>query len=202
MSCFGCMSEPDSVKRCSRCKINTYCSVRCQTAHWRRHKPNCLPSDSAVHQLFHFCALDIFPPSTDPIWWQFGFASISQYHGDVISREGYTALQILLGLYQAIRIDVSLAEDGYALQPPRNTMGMSKKMLQKAYKTNTLDDLLHHYISNSISSYGDKIAKYLVWWCQNKLIIGPTKPTSSNKEEWQKIKEETRKNIYTKYYAQ
>ncbi|CAB3980340.1 Hypothetical predicted protein [Paramuricea clavata] len=200
MSCFRCTKEDESVKRCSRCKINTYCSVGCQTAHWRRHKPNCLPADSEVHQLFHICYEDLFPASTNPIWWQFGFANISEYHGNVISREGYTALQILLGLYQAIRIDVSFAEDPSLLQSPGNTMGMSKKMLQKAYKANGLDDLLQRYISNSISSYGDRVAKYLFMWRQNKLIIGPTRPTSSNMVEWHKIKEESRRNIFVKYY--
>jgi hypothetical protein len=188
------------MKRCSRCKINTYCSVGCQKAHWRRHKPNCLPADSEVHQLFHICYKDLFPASTNPIWWQFGFANISEYHGNVISREGLTALQILLGLYQAIRIDVSLAEDSSLLQLPGNTMGMSKKMLQKAYKANGLDDLLQHYISNSISSHGNRVAKYLFMWRQNKLIIGPTRPTSSNMVEWHKIKEESRRNIFVKYY--
>ena len=202
MSCFGCFKEPESVKTCSRCKINTYCSVTCQTQHWRRHKPNCLPSESEVHQLFHFCAQDVFPTSTDPIWWQFGFANVSEYHGDVVTRESFTALEILLGLYQAIRIDVALAEDHVPYQPPGNTMGMSKKMLQKAYETNTLDDLLHHFITNSISSSGNRVAKYLFWWRENKLIIGPTRPTLINKEDWQKMKNKTRKNIYQKYYEQ
>jgi hypothetical protein len=111
-------------------------------------------------------------------------------------------LQILLGLYQAIRIDVALAEDASSFQPPGNTMGMSKKMLQKAYKNNALDDLLHHFISNSISSSGNRVAKYLFWWHENKLMIGPTRPTSSNKEEWEKMKNEARKNIYKKYYEE
>ena len=200
MWCFDCMKNHESVKTCSRCKINTYCSVRCQTAHWPLHKPNCLPEDSAVHKLFHVCWEDLIPASTNPIWWQFGFANISEYHGIVISREGCTALQILLGLYQAIRIDVSLAEDPIPFRPPGNTMGMSKKMLQKAYNANRLDDLLQRYISNSISSHGNRVAKYLFMWHQNKLIIGPTRPTSSNMVEWHKIKEETRRNIYVKYY--
>ena len=202
MACFGCFEEPESVKRCSRCKINTYCSVTCQTRHWRRHKPNCLPSISEVHQLFRFCRQDLFPPSTDPTWRQFGFASISQYHKDVVLENGYSALEVLLGLYQAIRIDISLAEDISSMQSPGNTMGMSKKMLQKAYETNTIDDLLQHFISNSISSSGTRVAKYLFWWRENKLIIGPTRPTSSNKAEWKKIKKDTRKNIYAKYYKQ
>lgn len=202
MSCFNCINEHESVKTCSRCKINTYCSVRCQTAHWRRHKPNCLPSDAAVHQLFKACRQDLFPATTDPIWWQFGFANVSQYHKSVVSKEGLDALQILLGLYQAIRIDVSLAEDGYAGQPPRNTMGMSKKMLQKAYETNTLDDLLHHFISNSTSNYGNNVAKYLFWWREYKLMIGPTRPTTGDKKEWQKVKKEMREKIYTKYYQE
>ncbi len=203
MYCFGCMEQHENVKTCSRCKINTYCSVACQTSHWPRHKRNCLPADCAVHQLFHICAQDIIPPSNDPVWWQFGFASVSQHHGDVyMAREGLIALQILLGVYQAIRIDVSLAEDPIPFQPPGNTIGMSMKMLQKAYKANTLDDLLHRYISNSISSNGYRCAKYLYWWRQNQLIIGPTIPTSSDNDEWQRIKEEARQNIYTKYYAE
>ena len=202
MSCFNCIDEHESVKTCSRCKINTYCSVRCQTAHWPRHKPNCLPSDAAVHHLFKACAMDLFPETTEPIWWQFGFANVSIYHSSVVSRAGLNALQILLGLYQAIRIDVSCAEGCIPGQPARNSMGMSKKMLQKAYETNTLDDLLHHFISNSISNYGNNVAKYLFWWHENKLIIGPTRPTTSDKKEWKKIKKEMRKKIYTKYYQE
>lgn len=62
----------------------------------------------------------------------------------------------------------------------RPTMGMSKKMLQKAYETNTLDELLHRFTNNSISSYGDRVARYLFWWRENKLIIGPTIATSRN----------------------
>ena len=203
MVCFNCERDNGNEKTCSRCKINKYCSVQCQTMHWPRHKVNCLPSDSAVHKLFTACAMDLFPATTDPIWWQFGFASVSKHHGDVMSREGYTALQILLGLYQAIRIDIMLTEDTSSLSTvPRNTMDICKKMLQKAYKTNTLDDLLHHFISNSISNYGNRVAMYLFWWRENKLIIGPTEPITENEEEWLKLQEEMRKNIYTKYYGE
>ena len=202
MLCLNCMKHDENCKTCSRCKINTYCSVGCQTAHWRRHKPNCLPSDAEVHQLFQACARDLFPATTDPTWWQFGFANVSKYHGNVVSSEGLDALTILLGLYQAIRIDVSLAEDGFPGQPPGNTMGMSKKMLQKAYEKNALDELLHHFISNSISSYGNRVARYLFWWRENQLVIGPTRPTTSDKNEWQKIKKEMRDKIYTKYYQE
>ena len=90
---------------------------------------------------------------------------MSEYHGNVVSSEGLDALTILLGLYQAMRIDVSLAEDGFAGQPPGNTMGMSKKMLQKAYETNVLDELLHHFISNSISGYGNRVRTGLQGIC-------------------------------------
>ena len=202
MLCVNCMNNHEIVKTCSRCKINTYCSVECQTAHWPRHKPNCLPPDAAVHQLFKTCAQDLFPATTNPVWWQFGFANVSECHRSVVSREGLDALTILLGLYQAIRIDVALAEDTYSGQPPGNTMGMSKKMLQKAYETNTLDDLLHKFISNSISSYGNRVARYLFWWCEYKLVIGPTRPSTGDNEEWQKTIKEMREKIYIKYYKE
>lgn len=200
MFCFQCLEQGENFKQCSRCKVNIYCSVRCQTQHWKRHKKNCLPPDSEVHQLFRVCAEDLIPASNNPIWWQFGFANVLEYHGWSMSREGLTPLQILLGIYQAIRIDVSLDEDPIPITPPGNTMGMSKKMLQKAYKSNTLDDLLHRFITNSISNRGNSVAKYLFWWQEQKLVIGPTRPTLSNMVEWHKVMEKMRKDIYIKYY--
>ncbi|KIP12171.1 hypothetical protein PHLGIDRAFT_21229 [Phlebiopsis gigantea 11061_1 CR5-6] len=44
--CFHCNEEipQGDVKRCSRCRITTYCSKECQRAAWKsRHKEHCVP---------------------------------------------------------------------------------------------------------------------------------------------------------------
>ena len=38
--CFTC-AEMDSTKRCSQCKVATYCDETCQRLHWRIHKRHC-----------------------------------------------------------------------------------------------------------------------------------------------------------------
>lgn len=39
-SCTYC-NVRTNVRKCSRCKIAKYCSVKCQRSHWPRHKMNC-----------------------------------------------------------------------------------------------------------------------------------------------------------------
>ncbi|KAL8291710.1 hypothetical protein RQP46_001968 [Phenoliferia psychrophenolica] len=44
--CGGCPSPVDTVnlKRCSRCKKQTYCTESCQKRDWKRHKLECVPA--------------------------------------------------------------------------------------------------------------------------------------------------------------
>ena len=44
--CENCHQEREvsELQRCSRCKKVTYCSEKCQKAHWKLHKPSCWPA--------------------------------------------------------------------------------------------------------------------------------------------------------------
>lgn len=44
-SCFVCNIIPNTPKRCSRCKNVIYCSEKCQTKDWKRHKTDCKIND-------------------------------------------------------------------------------------------------------------------------------------------------------------
>jgi hypothetical protein len=39
--CELCSKEQEKMKKCSKCKAVTYCSVECQKAHWSIHKTAC-----------------------------------------------------------------------------------------------------------------------------------------------------------------
>jgi tetratricopeptide (TPR) repeat protein len=39
--CTGCARERDAARACGKCMSAWYCSVECQRAHWRTHKPAC-----------------------------------------------------------------------------------------------------------------------------------------------------------------
>ena len=41
--CAVCNKIPQNLKRCSRCRSVSYCSVECQRADWTRHKSLCTP---------------------------------------------------------------------------------------------------------------------------------------------------------------
>ncbi|GAB4816194.1 hypothetical protein N2152v2_003240 [Parachlorella kessleri] len=40
--CASCQQAASTVKLCSGCRAVRYCSVECQRAHWRQHKPACM----------------------------------------------------------------------------------------------------------------------------------------------------------------
>ena len=39
--CTGCARQSDEARACGKCVAAWYCSVECQRAHWRTHKPAC-----------------------------------------------------------------------------------------------------------------------------------------------------------------
>lgn len=43
--CDTCGTFAVALKVCKRCKIARYCSVKCQSAHWPRHKQTCVPAE-------------------------------------------------------------------------------------------------------------------------------------------------------------
>jgi len=48
-SCGQC-NKPDQTMTCARCKQAFYCNATCQKAHWKTHKPNCVPSTSVQRE--------------------------------------------------------------------------------------------------------------------------------------------------------
>lgn len=44
--CLCCLKQVDGSRRCGRCRTAQYCSIECQTQHWRVHKNNCSDSNS------------------------------------------------------------------------------------------------------------------------------------------------------------
>jgi hypothetical protein len=80
--CYGCNKEQDEtsgeefkLNRCSACKIMTYCSKDCQTAHWPKHKHFCkqlkkstptgIQSNSLLYEGYAFRRYKIFEAVQD-----------------------------------------------------------------------------------------------------------------------------------------
>ena len=54
--CFKCGTKAVNTKRCSGCKFAKYCTVDCQKADWKKHKPECKAARSASTGVV-FCRL-------------------------------------------------------------------------------------------------------------------------------------------------
>ncbi|KAJ7336071.1 hypothetical protein OS493_013449 [Desmophyllum pertusum] len=177
-SCYVCDKKGD-VKRCSGCQHAYYCSRTCQRQHWRRHKPHCIPPQSSLHELLHACFMDVFPSASAAL--DYGFESMSLYHGDLVlpdQRQLLSPEHVLLGLYQMINRDINLDElPSCGTVPVANSIGASKKMLLEAYEKNALDDFLHRYINSVIEHSGEYLPpeNYCFLWLRNRLVIGPTR---------------------------
>ena len=52
--------------------------VKSQRRHWKKHKPNCIPPDSSLHELFDACAVDLWPSA--PAALDYGFVNVELYH--------------------------------------------------------------------------------------------------------------------------
>jgi hypothetical protein len=44
LKCAGCTLHQPGAKKCSRCLRVSYCSVRCQRSHWKKHRLTCVDS--------------------------------------------------------------------------------------------------------------------------------------------------------------
>ncbi|VDC05480.1 unnamed protein product [Peniophora sp. CBMAI 1063] len=60
----------EQLKRCSRCKVVTYCSAECQKKHWKEHKQDCHPYDQIIHD--------------DELWSRVGFRKGLQWNGNTV----------------------------------------------------------------------------------------------------------------------
>ena len=168
-SCYNCDpfdERKGNMMQCSRCKRAYYCSKACQKGHWERHKPNCLPPESSVHELFSLCFDDLLPVPGTTVARDYGFDNMRIYHRDVVWGESPTlasAENILIGLFQCIKRDVQsfeMRETRYTL----SSIGASKKMIVEAYERNALDEFIHRYIRNVFSLYGHQSPHYCFAW--------------------------------------
>ena len=195
-SCYACDKE-GNMKRCSRCQHAFYCSKSCQKRHWNRHKPNCLPPDSSLHELNSACWKDLF---AGPLAARdYGFDNLRSYHGDVLLVNGLTAEHILLGLYQIIRRDIENIHRPMPGCQVLSSIEVSLKMLLDAYENNKLDDFIQRFIKSVYDNCGDSLneGNYCSLWLQHKLVIGPTNMGSITQQQMQQL----RSNIYLKYYG-
>ena len=181
--CDVCRSKsPTGMKRCSICKNAYYCSVTCQKADWKTHKPNCVAGKSAVKNLIRACCADFFPDH--PAASEFGFDNLLKYYRHYrIYYNTYGPLKaghVLLGMLQNIG----------------GTIGINETELEKAYLTNTLDDYLQSKIA--MFAHQSNFPRSHFWkWRKHKLIIGPTRV--EHLSEAQVIA--MRNKVYRKYYT-
>lgn len=190
MTCFNCHQHQNvTLRRCTGCLHVSYCS---------KHRPNCIPPHSSLHELFKACQMDVFPVGVAAR--DYGLQNMRLFHGNFVSPDGYSAETILLGLYQVIWKDIGNDEfDGGAPYPVLNSIGTSKRMIAEAFENNALDDFLHRYINNIFDRFGSRIAPYGTMWLQNRLIIGPTRPTQTVVLTRQVV--DMRNEISRKYYG-
>ncbi|XP_020616806.1 uncharacterized protein LOC110054792 [Orbicella faveolata] len=206
--CYSC-GERRETKRCSACQHAHYCSKTCQKRHWKKHKPNCIPPESSLHELFDACAMDLWPSA--PAAHDYGFDNVKLYHGDSVfprDSRGLTPEHVLLGLYQIITRDIKndeLPNVGEFLSdiPVYNSIGASKKMMLESFEKNSLDDFLHRYISSVIERVGDQLPPdcYIFQWTRHRLVIGPTRLLLSESvglTQGQVV--QMRNDIYRRYY--
>lgn len=206
--CYSCGEERET-KRCAACQHAHYCSKTCQKQHWKKHKPNCIPPDSSLHDLFDACAMDLWPSALTAH--DYGFDNVKLYHGDSVLpgvSDGLTPKHVLLGLYQIITKDIrndELPNVGRFLSdtPVYNSFGASKKMMLEAFEKNSLDDFLHRYISSVIDGFGVYLPPdcYVFLWTRHRLVIGPTRMSLSESVELtQGQVVQMRNDIYRRYY--
>ena len=49
-ACAHCERHEPTLSSCSRCGLVKYCSRDCQRAHWKEHKPLCIPKADRIPQ--------------------------------------------------------------------------------------------------------------------------------------------------------
>jgi len=205
VKCWVCYTP--TVNLCSKCKLGAYCSKRCQVQNWSKHKGNCVDPDSHVANLVAACGADLFSCVA------FAEGVLKSFKGDVfgfrhVEKEyPYMALTIespaviLFGIYQQIiKYQVRADEEiGYGWSC--FTKKYTKRMLQKAYETNSLDEFLHNYLDDvrdTAMRTNREMYGYAQDFLRKRIVIGPTNVDIKLTE---KEVNERRKTIYMKYYG-
>ena len=199
--CDFCQNDYET-KRCSGCRVASYCSKTCQKNHWSKHKANCIRADSSIHELRMVCGIDVVPDPGSTVARDYGFDNVRVNHGDVLWGDStlhacfapMTAETLLLGVFQLIMNDVGNLKLGDIVY---NSIGASKKMIVEAYEKNDLDDFFHRFIRKVLSRHGRKSHRYFFAWIWNRLVIGPTRTEGLTQQQIQKMRQE----IYYKYYG-
>jgi len=201
VECWVCYTP--TVNLCSKCKERAYCSKRCQVQNWSKHKGNCVDPDSHVASLVAACS--DFPCV--------GFAegmlkSIKVFGFKYeVNDPPYMMLTIqksliLFGIYQHIlKHEVNADEEIRSYDWSCCTKKYTKRMLQKAYETNSLDDFLHNYLEDvraTAMSRNREMYSNAQDFLRNKIVIGPT---NEDIKLTDREVNERRKTIYMKYYG-
>ena len=174
-NCYNChQNVGHEMKKCFVCYHALYCSEACRIQHWNKHERNCVVSRSSLHDMFDACRMQMFPIPSAAC--DYGFDNMDLFHKNLVSREGFSAKIILLGLYQLICEDINKSEERGDGGFTWNSIGASKTMIVEAYENNALDEFIHRYISSVIEKVGKaRIPPICSIWLQNKLVIGPTR---------------------------
>lgn len=129
----------------------------------------------------------------------YGFLNVSPYMGHL--RQGLTAADILFHVYKLIVNDIENYEKGQT-SLVLSSIKLSKKAFLDSYEKNALDAFIHQYIDDVTKRLGHSSPRCCLYWRENKLVIGPTRPLLSDTVALtEKQKQDMKRDIYEKYYV-